>query len=209
MASRLGCVTGIGKSTSIRHPLRLDGSKIKYLHPGRVIAPSVPTPLAPAWFGQYRTVKISTTEFFFSIKYLLYLSHILGLASHCRILLYDRPKHKLLYRWLGLYPLYFLAEVAIIATDLAELLGSAIALVLLFPSLELWHGVLITGFDVFLILGLRDPLRGRPVRFFELLIAAMVCRLSFCRKPTLLIMNRFIGSRGSHLYDRHHHKGAS
>ena len=147
-------------------------------------------------------------NYFFSIKYLLYLPHILGLASHCRILLYDRPKHKLLYRWLGLYPLYFLAEVAIIATDLAELLGSAIALVLLFPSLELWHGVLITGFDVFLILGLRDPLRGRPVRFFELLIAAMVCCLSFCRKP-LLIMNRFIGSRGSHLYDRHHHKGAS
>ena len=114
--------------------------------------------------------------FFPLIKYLLHLlSHILDLASHCRLLLYNRPKHKLLFRWLGLYPLYILSEVAIIATDLAELLGSAIALCLLFPKLELWHGVLITAFDVILILGIRDPLRGRPVRIFELLIAAMVC----------------------------------
>jgi metal iron transporter len=82
-----------------------------------------------------------------------------------------------LYRWLGLYPLYLLSEAAVIATDLAELLGSAIALCLLFPRLELWQGVLLTAFDVILILAIRDPLRGKPVRMFELLIAAMV---SFC-----------------------------
>ena len=40
-----------------------------------------------------------------------------------------------------LYPLYVLSEIAIISTDLAELLGSAIALCLLFPSLPLWAGV--------------------------------------------------------------------
>lgn len=90
------------------------------------------------------------------------------------MLLYNRPKHTLLYRYLGLYPLYVLAEVAIVATDLAELLGSAIALCMLFPSLELWHGVLITTFDVMLILALGDPLRGKPVRGFEILIGAMV-----------------------------------
>jgi metal iron transporter len=75
---------------------------------------------------------------------------------------------------LGLYPLYVLAEVAIIATDLAELLGSAIALCLLFPRLELWHGVLITAFDVIIILAMGDPLRGKPVKMFEILIAGMV-----------------------------------
>ena len=96
------------------------------------------------------------------------------LASHSRLLLYNRPKHTLLYRWLGLYPLYVLAEVAIIATDLAELLGSAIALCLLFPRLELWHGVLITAFDVIIILAMGDPLRGKPVKMFEILIAGMV-----------------------------------
>lgn len=101
----------------------------------------------------------------------------LDLASHSRLLLYNRPKYTLLYRWLGLYPLYALAEIAIIATDLAEVLGSAIALTLLFPRLELWHGVLITGFDVILILGMGDPLRGRPVKVFEILIAVMVSQL--------------------------------
>lgn len=80
----------------------------------------------------------------------------------------------MLYRYFGLYPLYVLSEVAIIATDLAELLGSAIALCMLFPRLELWHGVLLTAFDVFLLLAMRDPLGGRPARLFEGLIAVLV-----------------------------------
>ncbi|KAI9308093.1 natural resistance-associated macrophage protein-domain-containing protein [Cunninghamella echinulata] len=48
--------------------------------------------------------------------------------------------------------LYVLAESAIIATDLAEVIGSAIALNLLFPSLPLPAGVAITAVDVFIIL---------------------------------------------------------
>ncbi|KAG9222066.1 hypothetical protein CCMSSC00406_0008051 [Pleurotus cornucopiae] len=104
----------------------------------------------------------------------------LDLASHCRLLLHDRPKHTKLWRWLALYPLYLLAEVAIISTDLAELLGSAIALCMLFPALELWHGVLLTGFDVLIILAMGDPLRGKPVRMFELLIAGMVLAVLIC-----------------------------
>ncbi|KAJ3524698.1 hypothetical protein NMY22_g10885 [Coprinellus aureogranulatus] len=102
------------------------------------------------------------------------------LATHSRLLLYNRPKHTLLWRWLGLYPLYILAEVAIVATDLAELLGSAIALCMLFPKLELWHGVLITAFDVMFVLAMGDPLRGRPVRLFEFLISAMVLAVLVC-----------------------------
>jgi len=104
----------------------------------------------------------------------------LDLASHCRLLLHDRPKHTLLWRWLALYPLYALAEIAIIATDLAELLGSAIALCLLFPKLPLWGGVLLTAGDVILLLAMRNPLAGKPVRLFELLIAALVFIVLVC-----------------------------
>ncbi|KAL0057453.1 Manganese transporter smf1 [Marasmius tenuissimus] len=104
----------------------------------------------------------------------------LDLASHCRLLLHSRPRHTLLYRWCLLYPLYLVSEIAIIATDLAELLGSAIALCLLFPKLELWHGVLITAFDVVFLLALGDPLRGRPVRVFEWGIAGMVLAVFVC-----------------------------
>lgn len=103
-----------------------------------------------------------------------YSTYPLDLATHCRMLLYNRPKHTLLCRWLLLYPLYILCEIAIISTDLAELLGSAIALVLLFPSLPLWAGVLLTASDVLFILALGDPTRGRPVRLFEFLIAGLV-----------------------------------
>lgn len=102
------------------------------------------------------------------------------LASHCRLLFYNRPKHTLLYRWLVLYPLYILAEIAIISTDLAELLGSAMGLVMLFPKLPLWAGVLITACDVFVILLVGDPLRRQPVKLFEWLIAAMVFAILIC-----------------------------
>ncbi|KZP24073.1 natural resistance-associated macrophage protein [Athelia psychrophila] len=95
------------------------------------------------------------------------------LASHCRILLHSRPKHKLLSRYLLHYPLYIIAEIAIISTDLAELLGSAIALCLIWPALPLWAGVLLTAGDVIFILALGDPLGGRPGKMFEWLIAVL------------------------------------
>ena len=47
-------------------------------------------------------------------------------------------------------------------------------LVMLFPKLTLWAGVLVTACDVFVILLVGDPLRRQPVKFFEWLIAAMV-----------------------------------
>ncbi|KAF8633553.1 hypothetical protein AX15_001353 [Amanita polypyramis BW_CC] len=104
----------------------------------------------------------------------------LGLASHCRLLFHDRPRYTKLFRWGCLYPLYLLSEVAIIATDLAEMLGSAIALVLLFPKLKLWVGVLITAVDVVLLLAMRDPLRNTPVRMFEILITVLVLAVLIC-----------------------------
>ena len=49
------------------------------------------------------------------------------------------------------YVLWFLCEIAIIACDLAEVVGSAVALNLLFGIPLIW-GVIITGFDVMLLL---------------------------------------------------------
>ncbi|KDQ62894.1 hypothetical protein JAAARDRAFT_28865 [Jaapia argillacea MUCL 33604] len=98
----------------------------------------------------------------------------LDLAAHCRLLLYNRSNHPRVIRWTMLYPLYVLSEIAVIATDLAELLGSAIALCMLFPSLPLWGGVLLTASDVLLLLAIGDPLRGRPAKLFESVIAILV-----------------------------------
>ncbi|KAG8721003.1 hypothetical protein FRC09_008624 [Ceratobasidium sp. 395] len=96
------------------------------------------------------------------------------LAEHCRLLLHNRPKSRLLYRWLLLYPMYVICEVGIIATDLAELLGSAIGLTLLIPSIPLWASVLITSFDVVFVLALAPSSAGRPVRIFEAILMALV-----------------------------------
>lgn len=105
----------------------------------------------------------------------------LDLAHHCRLLLHDHPRHPRLVRRLVLYPLYALCEIAIISTDLAELLGSAIGLCLLFPKLPLWSAVLLTGVDVFIFLVIGDPSRtGRPVRFFELVILILVAIVFVC-----------------------------
>ncbi|KAI0718503.1 smf Mn2+ and Fe2+ transporter-like protein [Fomitopsis betulina] len=104
----------------------------------------------------------------------------LDLATHCRLLLHSRPKHTLWWRWGVLYPLYVSSEIAIVATDLAELLGSAIALVLLFPSLPLYAGVIITALDVLLLLAVKDPLSGHPVKLFEILIGVLVFIVLIC-----------------------------
>ena len=109
----------------------------------------------------------------------------LDLAAHCRLLLHSRSSRPKLFRWLTLYPLYVFSEIAIIATDLAELLGSAIALNILFPKLPLWAGVLLTASDVFLILAFGDPLRKRPVKVFELLIGILVGALHMAHRTLL------------------------
>ncbi|KAG6843689.1 hypothetical protein H0H87_001602, partial [Tephrocybe sp. NHM501043] len=76
----------------------------------------------------------------------------------------------LLYCWAAHYPHYILSKIAIIATNLAELLGSAITLCLLFPKLQLWHSMLITMANILLLLLFG---RGRPMRMFKWAIAAM------------------------------------
>ncbi len=57
-------------------------------------------------------------------------------------------------RWAS-WPLWLLAELAICATDLAEVIGTAIGLQLLF-GIPLEVGVVITALDVFLILWLQN-----------------------------------------------------
>ena len=87
------------------------------------------------------------------------------LAQSCRTH-YPRP---------AALALWLLAEVAIIACDLAEVLGSAIALNLLLGIPMLW-GVLITGLDVLFILALQHY----GVRKLEAVIAAMVLTVGAC-----------------------------
>ncbi|EJD04338.1 Nramp-domain-containing protein [Fomitiporia mediterranea MF3/22] len=115
----------------------------------------------------------------------------LDLASHCRLLMHDHPRYPRLVRYVFLYPLYVLSELAIVSTDIAELLGSAIGLVLLIPSLPLPVAVLLTATDVIFILAVGDPTKGRrkPVRIFEMIIIVLVL-IVFCCFIVLLVRVR-------------------
>jgi manganese transport protein len=73
------------------------------------------------------------------------------------------------------YFLWALAEIAICATDLAEVIGTAIGLKLLFGTpLEL--GIVITALDVFLILWLQN----RGFRYLEAFVIALLFIVAGC-----------------------------
>src|ERR1700682_1383817 len=74
----------------------------------------------------------------------------------------------------GLF-LWVVCEIAIAACDLAEVLGSAVALKLLF-GLPLLAGVLITAFDVLIVLALQ----GRGVRLVAAFVGALIASIAAC-----------------------------
>src|ERR1700694_1432007 len=71
--------------------------------------------------------------------------------------------------------LWVLCEVAIAACDLAEVLGSAVALKLLF-GLPLLAGVLITALDVLIVLALQ----GRGFRLIEAFVVTLIVTIGAC-----------------------------
>ncbi len=78
--------------------------------------------------------------------------------------------------------LWLLAEVAIAACDLAEVLGSAIALNLLF-HVPLLIGVLLTALDVLLLLALQS----RGMRLLEAIILTLVGTMAACYVVEILL----------------------
>lgn len=76
--------------------------------------------------------------------------------------------------WVSL-PLWLFAEIAISATDLAEVIGTAIGLQLLF-GIPLQLGVLITAADVFIILALQ----AIGFRWVEAFVVALLAVIAAC-----------------------------
>jgi manganese transport protein len=77
-------------------------------------------------------------------------------------------------RW-SRWPNWLSCELAIAACDLAEVLGSAVAINLLF-GIPLFWAVLITAFDVLLLLALQ----GLGMRFIEALILVLIGTIGAC-----------------------------
>jgi manganese transport protein len=77
-------------------------------------------------------------------------------------------------RWMA-WPLWLFAEIAIIATDIAEVIGTAIGLNLLF-GIPLEIGIIITALDVFLILALQRA----GFRYLESFVIALLLVIAVC-----------------------------
>lgn len=98
------------------------------------------------------------------------LSARLGLATGKDLAQLCRQQYPS-WRWIN----WLLCELAIVACDLAEVLGSAVAINLLFDIPMLW-AVSITAFDVLLLLALQ----GLGMRFIEALILVLVATIGGC-----------------------------
>src|SRR6476620_7818239 len=79
--------------------------------------------------------------------------------------------------WLG-------TEIAIMACDLAEVLGSAVAIHLLFPGIPLIWAVVITAADVLLLLSLQSF----GMRIIEAFILVLVLTIAFCYFTEIFII---------------------
>src|SRR5262245_33876939 len=163
---------------------------------------TVPLPVAGTWFrrlfafagpaylvsvgymdpGNWATDLQGGARFGYQLVWVLLMSNIMAvllqtlsarlgvvtgkdLAQACRDF-YPRPL---------VYPLWILCEVAIVACDLAEVLGAAIGLKLLFGIPLLW-GVLITALDVLVLLGLSRL----GMRRMEAFIVMLVTTIGIC-----------------------------
>ncbi|KAK3905149.1 natural resistance-associated macrophage protein-domain-containing protein [Staphylotrichum tortipilum] len=138
--------------------------------------------------GNYATDIAAGASYRFKLLFIILLSNIfaillqslaiklgtvtgLDLSSACRAFL---P------RWLN-YVLYGLAEIAIIATDIAEVIGTAIALNLLIPQLPLVAGCALSILDVMAILFFYDPSGSmRGLRLFEFFVCVLVLGVVVC-----------------------------
>ena len=84
--------------------------------------------------------------------------------------------------------MWFCAEIAIIACDVAEVLGCALALKLLF-GLPLTWGIVITGLDTIIVLGLQ----GRGFRRLEAIVLGLIATIAICFLVELVLVGPDFG----------------
>ncbi|KJZ75153.1 hypothetical protein HIM_05347 [Hirsutella minnesotensis 3608] len=161
---------------------RLVTTFVKFIGPGFMISVAYIDP------GNYSTDIAAGSSYQYKLLFIVFTSNLfaillqslairlgtvtgLDLASNCRA-------H--LPRWLNLF-LYVLAEVAIIATDIAEVIGTAIALNLLIPKLPLVGGCALSILDVMAILFFYRPDGGlKGLRLFEVFVSLLVMGVVVC-----------------------------
>src|SRR6187402_1286900 len=138
--------------------------------------------------GNWATDLAGGARFGYSLLWIIMLSNLMAiLLQHLCIKLGVVTGRDLAQACRDDYPrpvawfLWILAELAIAATDLAEVVGSAIGLQLLFGIPLLW-GCLITSVDVLVVLYLQN----RGFRYLEAIVFTLVATVGLCFVAELL-----------------------
>lgn len=149
---------------------------LAFVGPGYLVAVGYMDP------GNWATSLAGGAKFGYALLFIALLSNIMAilLQSLCARLAIASGRdlaqacRDAFPRWVSV-PLWLFAEAAIIATDLAEVIGTAIGLNLLF-GIPLEIGIFITAADVFLILWLQN----RGFRWIEAFIIALLGVIAAC-----------------------------
>lgn len=152
--------------------------------------------------GNWATDIAGGSKFGYSLLWVLVMSNIIALLlqSHCARLGVVTGKD-LAQTSRENYPpfvnffLYVLAEIAIAACDLAEVIGMAIGLHLLFPGISILIGVCVTVFDSFILLFLLN----KGIKKLEAFIISLVLLIGISFFIELLIAKPHVADIASGL----------
>jgi manganese transport protein len=147
-----------------------------FLGPGYLVAVGYMDP------GNWATAIAGGSKYGYALLWVALLSNIIAmfLQSLCaRLAIASRRDlaqacHDAYPKWIS-RGLWVLAEIAIIATDLAEVIGTAIGIQLLF-GLPLGVGIVITALDVFIVLALQRL----GFRHLEAFVVTMLLVIALC-----------------------------
>jgi metal iron transporter len=171
-------------STGVRSLTGATTKFTKFVGPGFLVAVAYMDP------GNYATDVAAGSATRFQLLFVVLMSNLFALVLQALALRLGTVTGKNLAEncrehlptWLN-WTIYVFAESAVVATDVAEVIGSAIAINLLIPAIPLVAGCALTLADVLLILVFYRPdggMRGlRPFEWFVmgLVLAVVVC---FC-----------------------------
>lgn len=155
---------------------------IKFIGPGFMVAVAYIDP------GNYATDAAAGATYRFKLLFMVLLSNIFAVFLQALCIKMSTVTGLNLAemnrvhcpRWLN-YVLYFFGEAAVIATDIAEVIGFAIALNLLAPKLPLVAGCAISIADTLLILIFYRPEGSmKALRVFEGFVILLVLGVTVC-----------------------------
>ncbi|KJX94172.1 metal ion transporter metal ion transporter like protein [Zymoseptoria brevis] len=154
----------------------------KFIGPGFMIAVAYIDP------GNYATDAAAGASYRFRLLFMVLLSNIFAIVLQSISVKMSTVTGMNLAEmnkahcapWLN-YILWFFGEAAVIATDIAEVIGFAIALNLLAPSLPLIAGCAISIVDVmFILLFYRPEGSMQALRIFETFVMMLVVGVAIC-----------------------------